>query len=203
MRDQPSHESPSPDPSQEPSPEASPSPSPGAKAPGEGSSTGSSTGSPFVSNPGADFAGGHERPGFEGSPEPEPEVLDFGWEEDSVRSILEAKGSAIHALAGVAERDWKYTRDDLDAIAPPLTRILNRYPATRAAAGTGDELAVMIGLGGYASRSWIERSAAIAAAEDEPEVPSSGRAAEGAVRQPGAPPPPSPEAAEADWNTGE
>jgi hypothetical protein len=161
------------------------------------SSTASSAAS-FISDPGPDFEPGNEREGFEapepGSslhalPSPEP-----GWEEDTVRSILTAKGGAIHAVAGVAEEDWLYTEADLAAIAPPLTRILNRYPVTQAAAGTGDELAVVIGLSGYTMRSWAERKAEIEALAEQPEVPVSGLAAE---------PDTGPPDAQGEWRTGE
>lgn len=143
----------------------------------------SSAASAFVGDPGPDFEPGNAREGFE-APEPggadlhAPPPAELGWEEDSVRSILTAKGAAIHALAGVAEEDWLYTEADLAAIAPPLTRILNRYPVTQAAAGAGDELAVVIAFGGYGMRSWAERKAMLDALADAEEIPASGRAAE-------------------------
>jgi hypothetical protein len=102
------------------------------------------------------------------------------WEEDTVRSVLTAKGAVLHAAVGVAEDDWLYLEHELDSIAPPLTRILNRYDVTRAAAEGGDALAVMIGLGGYAGRSYMTRRAELAAAEDvEPEPVTGVRAPEG------------------------
>jgi hypothetical protein len=70
----------------------------------------------------------------------------------------------------MAEADSIYTRDELRAIAPPLTRILNRYDATRAAAATGDELALLIGLTGYVGRSIEERRRALRAlAAEQPD----------------------------------
>jgi hypothetical protein len=91
-----------------------------------------------------------------------------------VRFVLQAKGNALHALVGVGQQDWAYTDADLLAIAPPLTNILNRYPATRAAAAAGDELAVAVGFGGYVVRSWRERMAVLAALREQPEVPITG-----------------------------
>lgn len=140
----------------------------------EDSSTASSTASasPFVSEPGPDFdpeAGGGEP---EATLTPLPEL--DGWEEETVRSVLVAQGVLAHGAIGVAETDWAYTEADLSAIAPPLTRILNRYDATRAAAGTGDELALMIGLGGYVSRSYRERVAALEDLAEEEPVPITG-----------------------------
>lgn len=73
----------------------------------------------------------------------------------------------LHALAGKGDDDWLYTQAELRAIAPPLARILNRYPVTAAAAGSGDELAVLIGFGGYAMRSIQVRREAIAAERAE------------------------------------
>lgn len=101
-------------------------------------------------------------------PEPAP-----GWDVKVVESLLSAKGTALHAVIGKAETDWIYTPLELRATAPPLTRILNRIPVTAAAAGSGDELALMIALGTYIGRSVQERQAAIKAerdaAGDEPE----------------------------------
>lgn len=146
-----------------------------AAASGEaaGSSTGSSAGSErvaangFFSDPGPGFD--EEAAARAPEPEPAPEVLDLAWHEETVRGLLEAQGAALHAVAGKAETDWVYTRDELRAIAGPLTRILNRYPATQAAAGSGDELAVLIGVTGYTTRSIRERQAALKAIRDQAE----------------------------------
>lgn len=188
---------PTPTPGASPQEEASAVAAPADSAP---SPRASSAGSAFVSDPGPDFEPGNQREGFEppapaGGPAAAP-VPELGWEEDSVRSILTAKGGAIHAVAGVSEEDWIYTQADLDAIAPPLTRILNRYPVTQAAAGTGDELAVMIGLGGYAMRSYAERKAELEARAAQEEVPVSGRAAE-----PDTGPPEKTDQEETQWTT--
>lgn len=82
---------------------------------------------------------------------------DVEWTQRQVRSLLEVQGRATHAVVGVGEQDWLHTEADLAAIAPPLTRILNRYPATAAAAAIGDEALLIAGVGGYAMRSWLER----------------------------------------------
>jgi hypothetical protein len=81
-----------------------------------------------------------------------------------VRALLTAQGVLVHGALAVdkASTEWKYTEADLGAIAPPLTRILNRYEPTRAAAGAGDELALGVGLLGYAARSISERRRALA-----------------------------------------
>lgn len=138
--------------------------------------------SPFVADPGPPFDPDGQAPPPDGSADyggelhalPEPPDL---WEQEQVRGLLTAKGQAIHAIAGVGERDWTYTEQDLAAIAPPLTRILNRYEPTRAAAHVGDELALVIGFGGYASRSIRERRAVMAELDDAEPEPISGVAA--------------------------
>ncbi len=96
------------------------------------------------------------------SPYAEIEPSD-GWDEDVVANLLSAKGMALHTVIGKAEADWVYTPLELRATAPPLTRILNRIPATAAAAGSGDELALIIALTAYVGRSISERQAAVKA----------------------------------------
>jgi hypothetical protein len=188
--------SPSPSPSESPSP--SPSESPNGKRGAGGSSRGSSPAtSAFIADPGPDFDP-KRSPGPEPPPAPEEATIHAlpeappGWEVETVRDILTAQGQAAHAVFGVGEEDWAYTEGDLVSISRPLTRILNRYDATRAAAGTGDEIAVVIGFGGYIGRSYAERKAVLdalrAQAEAAPE-PITGVAAE-----PGTgPPEPGPE----------
>lgn len=107
-----------------------------------------------------------------------PEVLDadpgLGWDVEVVRLILRAQGAGAHAFLAAGHPDaFRMTEADLEAIAPPLTRILNRYDATRAAAAMGDEAALVIGYGQYGIRSMRQRGQAIAereAAETAPEI---------------------------------
>lgn len=138
-----------------------PTPSPSPTSPSDGDSrTASSAGSDFFADPG---------PAFDtDAPPPPPQVDDtpplaIVWDAAVVESCLTAKGQLLHTAIGKAEADWIYTRDELRAIAPPLTRILNRYDATRAAAATGDEIALVLGLTGYVGRSVQERRAVMAA----------------------------------------
>lgn len=160
---------------QRPSQDQPPSPSPSeAPASSDASAKGSAPASPtdgagvFIGDAGPAFDPG-SAPAAEPAPAP-PLIEAPGWEEDTVRSILTAQGAVVHTLAGVAEDDWLYLEHELGAIAPPLTRILNRYDALRAAAGTGDEMALLIGLSGYVSRSYMTRRAELAVAADlEPE----------------------------------
>jgi hypothetical protein len=136
----------------------------------------------FIGDPGPAFDS--KQAAAEPAPEPPPEltpVVEVGWEEDTVRSLLSAEGQVVHSLAGVGDDDWLWLAHELDAIAPPLTRILNRYPALRAAAEAGDGMAVMIGLGGHVTRSYMTRRAElVAAAAEQPAEPVTGvRAPEG------------------------
>lgn len=172
-----SQQPPSPPPSPSPSPSPPPSPSPApAAASGKGSSAGKTAGR-FSVDPGPAFDAEH-RPQTEPVAEVEPEVVQL-WDERRVRVLLGAKGAALHALVAVEKEstEWVYTQRDLEAIAPPLTAILNRYDATRAAAAAGDELAVAIGFFGYAGRSWRERQQALARLAAQEPVPVTGVAA--------------------------
>jgi hypothetical protein len=162
-------------------------------APAEGSSPGSSRGSaasgPFVADPGSAFDPKSAPAGPELPPSPaEAEaIVAIEWEEEQVRRWLLLQGELGHTFAGVAENDWRYTEADLTSIAGPLSRILNRYDATRAAAAYSDPASVIFGFGMYTIRSAGERRKAIAVlkAAQEQEVPITGVAA-----PPGSGPPP-------------
>jgi hypothetical protein len=52
---------------------------------------------------------------------------------------------------------WRATEADVDAIAPPLSRILNRYAPARRLAGVSDEAELAFGFLGYAKRNLAER----------------------------------------------
>lgn len=162
-------------PTMDPSP-TSPSTAAGAAGSGKGSSAGR-----FTTDAGQPF-------NAEGAPPsrvPEPEAEETAelvlWDERRIRQLLTAQGAALHMLVAVdkASDEWVHTQADLEAIAPPLTAILNRYPATQAAAAAGDELALVVGLGGYVARSYRQRMRDLAAlAEGEVDVPVSGVAAD-------------------------
>lgn len=143
---------------------------PEASAVAGDSSTGSSAAtSDFIADPGPEFD--PQQAGQDANDRDADRVLSVApggetgieveWDPAVVKSMLQAQGAAVHAVAGKAEEDWVYTRQELSAIAPPLTRILNRYDATRVAAATGDELALLLGLTGHTMRSLQERKAAL------------------------------------------
>lgn len=73
---------------------------------------------------------------------------------------------------------WLHTDQDLRAIAPPLTRILNRYDVTRAAAAAGDEALLAAAILRYGSRNVIRTNRALHRKRTLPPEPVSGVAAE-------------------------
>lgn len=140
----------------------------------------------FLSDSGPEFTPGEEAP-----PQPEPEAPAepefepvIEWNPEVIEHLLKMKGQALHGAFGVAEADWLYTSADLEAIAPPLTRIANRYDAVRRLAKHADPLAVLVGLSGYSRRSLRERREVLE--EEEAEEEAAGGADTGAPEQPGA-----------------
>jgi hypothetical protein len=151
-----------------PSQPQSPSPSSPAAASSPASGTASRSEPPgFIGDAGPQFD--PERAAAEPSPAapaPEPAPL-IEWEEDTIRALLTLKGRALHAGIGVADDDWRYTELDLAAIAPPLTRIANRYEPVQRLAKHADPLILLFALGGYGVRSLEERAAVLRALEPE------------------------------------
>lgn len=175
-------ESPSPD--ESPSPNQWPDPQPQSPTDpqaAEGSSPASSLGSPnrFAVDRGPAFDDPNR-------PQVEPEIdalggqveaeIPTGWDPDTLRPILKAQGQMLHhAIAVDKESDeWVYTDGDLDAITPPLAKVMNRYAVTAAAAAVGDEIGLGLALFAYASRSIKTRMASIAERDDEGPVPITG-----------------------------
>ena len=163
----------------DPSP-APPSPSdhpPSAEGSSPASARASASESPgFIADPGPAFdaeAAAAEPlppspPPFAGGPE---QLLELEqWEEDAIKSLLGIQGRVLHAAVGVAEQDWVHTDADLAAIAPPLTRICNRYEPIRRYARHADPLALATGLAAYATRSLLERREELALHEPPPDT---------------------------------
>lgn len=84
-----------------------------------------------------------------------------GWEQATVEQFLEGAGHGLHMLIGVSEQDWQMTRTDLDRIAPPLTRILNRWEPAVRASPYADPILVAYGFGLYGWRSALQRQRAL------------------------------------------
>jgi hypothetical protein len=93
----------------------------------------------------------------------DPASLYPGWEQATVEQFLTGTGHGLHLLLGAGEKDWLMTQTDLDRIAPPLTRIMNRYEPALAASVYADPLLVGWGLGLYGWRSVLQRQAALKA----------------------------------------
>lgn len=151
--------------------------------PDSASSTASSAASdPFISDPGPVFDPEHLPTVDELYDDEPPGLIEQaveGWHEHTVRELLTTQGHLTHMLLRVDaagdEDTWKHTEDDLSRIAPPLTRMLNRYDATRAAAAAGDEISLVSAVSVYATRNYLARRRLIAhvRATTEP-VPVSG-----------------------------
>lgn len=180
-------------------PPPTPPPAAEARSAEEDSSRGSgraSASEPVVADPGPEFDPTAppplEQPPLE---EPGAETAAVLWEEQAISDLLGIKGRVLHAALGAAEEDWIYTELDLAAIAPPLTRICNRYDPVRQYAGYGDPITVAVGMAGYFTRSVMERRVALAqeapAPTEHPIPPAESFAHEEPVdRTP--PPPPGP-----------
>lgn len=89
-----------------------------------------------------------------------------GWEEEHIETFLRGAGAGLHLLVGAGETDFYMTRTDLDRIAPPLTRILNRYEPTLRASEYADPILVTHGVVIYTWRSMLQRAQARREAEE-------------------------------------
>jgi hypothetical protein len=142
-----------------------------------GSSTGSSA-AEFLADPGPTF----DEKNAPAAPPPDAveEVAAAleEWDEPRIREILTLQGEVTHELLRVGKDDtetWIHTEKDLRAIAPPLTRILNRYDATRALAAAGDEALLAAAVVRYGARNFTKRRRLLAArAAEAAETPITG-----------------------------
>src|SRR5438552_7326064 len=88
--------------------------------------------------------------------EPAPAAGPPGWEQDTIETFLQGTGAGIHMLIGQTERDWLMTEADLKRIAPPLTRICNRWEPALRLSPAADPLLVAHGFALYGWRSALE-----------------------------------------------
>ncbi len=91
-----------------------------------------------------------------------PPAEPLEWTPERAEAIVRAGGFLLHTADGLSrepggEELWRATEADLQAIAPPLARILNRYEPARRLAGVSDETELAIGLMGYTRRNLAER----------------------------------------------
>jgi hypothetical protein len=119
-------------------------------------------------------------------PAPEPELEDEllqeleQWDEKQIRELLTLQGEITHAVFAAGPDDdetWYQTERDLNAIAPPLTRIANRYDAIRAAAAAGDEILLASAVSRYAARNYVKRRRLLATLRAQEPQPITGVAA--------------------------
>jgi hypothetical protein len=153
--------------------ETNPETSPETNPRGDAAADSSRASSASSATSSADPFQGHRGPGFDPESAPEPGAPGAGpepppiplpeLEVETVRDLLLTAGDGAHAIFGVGEFDWAMTQRDLERIAPPLTRIVNRYPGVARLASHSDEAAVAIGSGLYAWRSMLERRAVLEA----------------------------------------
>jgi len=84
-----------------------------------------------------------------------------GWEQETVEQFLMGLGAGVHMMIGAAEKDWLMTQRDLERIAPPMTRIANRWEPALRLSPFADPLLVAHGFALYGWRSALERSRAL------------------------------------------
>lgn len=101
---------------------------------------------------------------------PPPELLE--WTPERAGAIVRAGGFLLHTADPVAKDPiaaelevelWRATEDDVDAIAPPLARILNRYAPARRLAGVSDEMELAFGMIGYLRENLADRGRVLTA----------------------------------------
>lgn len=83
------------------------------------------------------------------------EVIDERVDEGTVRRGLRLAGRMLGGVVGDPDVDehWRFTDDELDDLAPALTRYINRRPKLRAAVRHGDEAIIAAVLVEYAGRN--------------------------------------------------
>ena len=160
------------------SPSSTPSPSTSAGAAGSASSAAASS-AEFIADAGPAFDPDHAPAA--------PEVDDVdelgddeGWDEQKVQEFVVMQGEITHSLFNAGPEDdetWLHTERDLRAIVPPLTRILNRYDMTRAAAAAGDEALLAAAVARYGARNYTKRRKYLALRAAQGPAPITGAAA--------------------------
>lgn len=92
---------------------------------------------------------------------PPPPVL-LEWTPERAGAIVRAGGYMLHAADGLSREPggddlWRATEADVNAMAPPLARILNRYAPARRLAGVADEGELAFAMIAYARHNLAER----------------------------------------------
>lgn len=84
-----------------------------------------------------------------------------GWSQDAIEAFLKGIGHGVHMMIGQGEQDWLMTKQDLERMGPPLTRIANRWEPALRLSPYADPLLVAHGAALWAWRSVLERQRAI------------------------------------------
>lgn len=100
---------------------------------------------------------------------PAPELIE--WTPERAGAIVRAGGFLLHNADSIAQEPealelWRATEADVEAIGPPLARILNRYAPARRLAGVSDEAELAFGLMAYARRNLATRGRAVQAKKE-------------------------------------
>jgi hypothetical protein len=112
----------------------------------------------------------------------EPEAPELVvWTPERAAAILKGGGFLLHAADPIAREPeavelWRATEDDVAAMAPPLSRILNRYAPARALAGVSDEAELAFGMLAYAKRNLVTRGRAVNAKRERETPPEDANA---------------------------
>jgi len=93
------------------------------------------------------------------------------WTPERASAVVRAGGYLLHTADGLTrepggEELWRATEADLEAIAPPLARILNRYEPARRLAGLSDEGELAFGVAGYVRRNLAARGRILTAQKE-------------------------------------
>lgn len=107
---------------------------------------------------------------------PAPELIE--WTPERAGAIVRAGGFMLHTADPLSnepegETLWRATESDVEAIASPLSRILNRYAPARRLAGVSDEAELAFGMLGYAKRNLADRGRALKAKRERDEAAGS------------------------------
>ncbi|HEY2936761.1 MAG TPA: hypothetical protein VGJ25_09175 [Gaiellaceae bacterium] len=105
---------------------------------------------------------------------PEPAEL-IEWTAERAGFLFRGAGYLLHTADGLSREPegdalWKATEDDIEAIGPPLARILNRYEPARRLAGVADEGELALGILAYTRRNLVERGRVATAKQQRAEA---------------------------------
>jgi hypothetical protein len=91
-----------------------------------------------------------------------PSAEPIEWTPERCAFLVRGAGLVLHTADGLSREPegaelWRATEDDIGMIAPPLSRIMNRYEPARRLAGVSDEAELAIGVLAYTRRQLVAR----------------------------------------------